>query len=226
MADNLIPYIEFLGVPGSGKSYYSHNVAKKLRGDGYNISEPSWELDHTCSKYSRAIRKICMAWIFSVSNPKQTLKLNKIISLCGFKGGKFKRMKRNLLYKAYILTQRNTKALLFDEGLAQMAVSLSVCNDRQANQIYTEIKSILSIQRKCILIRIDCSTDDALHNMEMREKHDSQVERLTDLDSKKKLLNLYKHGCESLSEQTIVFKFNLESNIVVNEIANHIKTEL
>ena len=71
MADNLIPYVEFWGLPGSGKSYYSHKVADKLRKEGYKIKEPSWMLDHTYGKYHRAIKKFCMACFFTLCHRRE-----------------------------------------------------------------------------------------------------------------------------------------------------------
>lgn len=226
MANHLIPYVEFLGLPGSGKSFYSHKVAEKLREEGYAIAEPSWKLDHTCDKYLRAIKKICMSWLYSVKFPKQANQIKDIISLCGYKGGEHKRMSRNLLYKTYILTQRNTEILLFDEGLAQMAVSLSLGCKRPANQLFFEIEKVLSIQRKRVLIRINCCIEEALKNMEMRDKHDSRVEKLSDINEQINYLERYKVGCEYFKQQSEVFDYSSDGDAVVSEITNYIKKEL
>lgn len=226
MAGHLIPYVEFLGLPGSGKSYFSHKVAEKLRGEGYIIVEPSWELDHTCGKCGRAFRKICMAWLFSLIRPQQAKQLKKKISQCGYNGGEFKRMSRNLLYKAYILSRDNAEILFFDEGLAQMALSLTVGGDRHAKQIYSEIVNALSIQRKCILVRIDCSIDEALQNMTKRETHDSRVEKMPDHDAKINFLEHYKRECESINSSAYTFNYNPDGDSVVSEIVNCLKIEL
>ena len=226
MADHLIPYVEFLGLPGSGKSYYSHKVAEKLRAEGYKIAEPSWELDHTCGKYSRALRKICMSWLFSLLNPIQTKRINRIISQCGYKGGEFKRMSRNLLYKAYKLSGEKSEVLFFDEGLAQMALSLVVGGDKHAKQVYFEIDNALSIRRKRILVRIDCSMDDALQNMAKREKHDSRVEKMSDVNERISFLNRYQEECDSFNNLSYTCKYSPDSDRVVSEIVNYLKTEL
>ena len=72
MGDYLIPYVEFLGLPGSGKSYYSHKVADALRSDAYQVVEPSWKLDHTEGKYMRAIKKTVMSSLFCIGHHHQT----------------------------------------------------------------------------------------------------------------------------------------------------------
>ena len=39
-------FIEFYGLPGSGKSTLSHIVAERLRSEGYAVEEPSYDIDH------------------------------------------------------------------------------------------------------------------------------------------------------------------------------------
>ena len=143
MADHLIPYVEFVGLPGSGKSYYSHKVAEKLRGEGYMIAEPSWELDHTYGKYSRAIKKLMMAWLFMLCHHREANGIKDVIRNCGLSKAEVNRFQRNILYKAYLLSKKNESILFFDEGLAQMAVSLSVSTTLLILAIMGEVADII-----------------------------------------------------------------------------------
>lgn len=227
MADHLIPYVEFLGLPGSGKSYYSHKVAEKLRGDGYKIAEPSWELDHTCGKYSRAFKKMCMAWFFTLCHHREAKGIKDVIRNSGLSKAEVNRFQRNVLYKAYLLSKKNESILFFDEGLAQMAVSLSVSTNKSAGEIYNEVLSELSLKQKVHLIRIDCSIETALLNMDQRESHDSYVERLGGLEEKKEYLGRYKTECESIIQtKALVVPFSQDDSMVVTTIAEYIKSQL
>ena len=227
MADHLIPYVEFLGLPGSGKSYYSHKVAEKLRGEGYKIAEPSWELDHTCGKYSRAIKKMMMARLFTLCHRRESKGIKDVIRNCGLSKAEANRFQRNVLYKAYLLSKKNESVLFFDEGLAQMAVSLSVSTNKTAGRIYDEIASVLSLEKMFFLIRIDCSFETALLNMNQRNSHDSYVERLTDMEEKKEYLRRYKTECESIIQKNaLAVPYSQNDLMVVTTIAEFIKAQL
>lgn len=227
MADHLTPYVEFLGLPGCGKSYYSHKVAEKLRREGYKIAEPSWVLDHTTGKYIRAIKKLMMAWFFSLYHRREAKRIKVVIKSYCLSKAEVNRFQRNILYKAYLLSKRNESVLLLDEGLAQMAVSLSIRTDKSASQMYKEVMSELSLRQNVLLIRIDCSTEIALLNMDARTTHDSYVERLVGLEEKKDYLGRYKAGCDSIIENyVLVVPYSQDDMKVVLTIADFIKSQL
>lgn len=55
--------VEFLGLPGSGKSTLSHAVAGRLRRHGVRVAEPTWEIDHLLSarrRYASKARGVAM----------------------------------------------------------------------------------------------------------------------------------------------------------------------
>ena len=227
MADYLIPYIEFLGLPGSGKSYYSHKVAVKLRGEGYKIAEPSWDLDHSTGKYARAFKKMMMAWLFTMCHRHKAAGIKDVIRKSGLSKTEVNRFQRNIMYKAYLLSKKNESILFFDEGLAQMAVSLSVSTDKSAGRIYNEVLTTLSQERKALLIRIDCSIETALLNMDTRTTHDSYVERLAGLELKKDYLGRYKTECESIIQSNaLVVPYSQNDSMVVTTIAEYLKFHL
>lgn len=227
MADNLITCIEFLGLPGSGKSFFSHKVAEKLREGGLDIIEPSWTLDNSCGKYSRAIRKSIMALCYTISHCNKSKKLKKIIKECGYRGSEAQSFKRNILYKAYLLSKNQKSILIFDEGIAQMAISLSVNGSRSAMEIYNETDHLMVLPTKKIIIRIDCNIDDALINMNKRETNDSRVEKLADIESKRAMLMQFKHGCDSIeSPRLLNVAFSNDTPTVVTSIVEYIKKYL
>ena len=227
MEDNLIPYVEFLGLPGCGKSYFSHKVADALRGEGYKIIEPSWELDHIYGRWGRAMKKSIMALLFTLKCPKIAKEIKRIIRNCGISRLDGSRFERNILYKAYLLTQRRKVILFFDEGLSQAAVSLSINGGKPTLQIYEELIAALSLPQKSLLIRIVCDIDTVLLNMNMRTSQDSQVEQFDNVEKKKDYLLQYKKNCESIVLPR-VFDIMIDRNdsIVVNQIVNFLRQEV
>lgn len=227
MADNLIPYVEFLGLSGSGKSFFSHKVAEMLRLEGYKIAEPSWELDHTDGKYIRAIKKTMMVWMFIQGHHREAEEIKSIIKSCGLTNSEKERFYRNILYKAYLLNKESEDVLFFDEGIAQMAVSLSIKALKPAGQIYNELIDVLSLNKRTLLVRIDCNIETALLNMNARSTHDSYVEKLTGLGGKKEYLKRYKEECESISgPHSLIAPYNQDTTEVVQTIAKFIKIQL
>jgi len=62
--------VEFIGLPGSGKSTIAHAVADLLRLRGTPVSEPTWRSDHASSPASRTLRKGALALAASARDPR------------------------------------------------------------------------------------------------------------------------------------------------------------
>lgn len=227
MENNLIPYVEFVGPPGSGKSYFSHKVAEMLRAEGYKIEEPSWVLDHEYGKWSRVIMKTAMGLLYRITHLNKAKRIVDIVKRCGLPGKYESSIIRNILYKAYLINKRKRKVLFFDEGIAQMAVSMAVNSDMSSRQVYDAIAGTLTLNTNCVLIRIDCDTDTALLNMDQRSSHDSLVEKLYSVDAKKVYLAKYHRECETIdanNQMAIPFSFDEEG--VIAQIVKIIKERI
>lgn len=223
MANHLTAYVEFLGLPGCGKSFISHKVAESLRKEGVKISEPSWELDHLYGKYARALKKELMALCFAFINRKETQRLNNLIKKSGYVGKDYQKLKLNLLYKAHILTKKQGSVVFFDEGLSQMSVSLAMGGKMSAKSIYEEILQILTIRGSLTCVRIDCSIEDAMLNMAIRETHDSRVEKMTDEEDKIKFMRRFEQECNSIDVLNLVsILYSDDTDSIVQTIKNRV----
>lgn len=61
--------LDFFGVPGSGKTTKSHEIAESYRRKGKLVVEPSYDLDHCRSSWKRKISKLLMTdGLFAVEN--------------------------------------------------------------------------------------------------------------------------------------------------------------
>jgi len=63
--------VEFIGLPGSGKSTIAHAVADLLRLRGAAVSEPTWRNDHASRQPSRTLRKAALALAASARDPRR-----------------------------------------------------------------------------------------------------------------------------------------------------------
>ena len=65
--------IEFTGVPCSGKSDVSHELAKILREQGFSVCEKQYELSHSGNSKNRIITKIASCFLYGLKHPKKTI---------------------------------------------------------------------------------------------------------------------------------------------------------
>lgn len=220
MADHLKSYFEFIGLPGSGKSFYSHAVADALRAEGYIITEPSWKLDNATNKYIRGVKKAWIAFCYSVMNKRISFAINSLIADCGYSGSEAIKLWRNILYKADFLSRKKDQIIFFDEGFAQIAVSLSMGKFLPADIIFSRLISILSISNIVNIIKIECTIDAAIKNMSARKSKDSRVEKIVDAKEKKDYLENFMNGCNSIRPSLVV---PMESSIVLSKVVEFVK---
>lgn len=227
MANHITPFIEFMGLPGCGKSFFSHKVAETLRREGIKGCEPSWELDHLYGKYARALKKELMASCFSLINRDKAQRLNNLIKKSGYAGKDYQRLKLNLLYKAYILTKKHDTVVFFDEGLSQMAISLAMGGKLPAKSIYEEMLQILPINGCLTCVKIICSIEDAMQNMEKRETHDSRVEKMASEEDKIRFMRKFEKECNSIGVSNLVsIPYSDDTDGIVQAIKNRVKAIL
>lgn len=198
-----------------------------MRKEGQEIAEPSWTLDHEYGKLSRAVWKVWMGCLFKLFQYKKTVRLINTVKTYGLRKDDEKRILRNLIYKAYILTKQNKGILLFDEGIAQMAVSIAVDNGERAQKIYDELLGILSLNLKCLVVKIDCNIEIALANMDLRKSCYSKAERIEGLEARTEYLRDYKIECESIvTNNMVTVPFCYQEEEVVARIVNEIKNRI
>ena len=75
--------VEFVGLPGCGKSIVSHAVAENLRGSQPGISERSFEIAHRSGALRRRLTKLGFACRSIVQHPRSALALVREIARTG-----------------------------------------------------------------------------------------------------------------------------------------------
>jgi O-antigen/teichoic acid export membrane protein len=64
-------YVEFVGLPGAGKSFASRRIADLLRRSGLTVTEPTYHLDHVIRPAGRRVLKIAYALRGLLSQPRE-----------------------------------------------------------------------------------------------------------------------------------------------------------
>lgn len=195
--------LDYYGIPGSGKSTLSHNAAVELEKANKIVVEPSFALDHS---YPKVLRKI--------------IKFNILLSTLLFKRDLYKRIKllveinnynpatgmynqiSNICSKLHFIFKywKKVDYIVFDEGLAQASISLSINSSvhplNNLNSIKSFIPNIPCITYKCV----NCDESDALHRILARKSRDTRIEKQKDVRAQILLLKLYSKLVNQLKE--------------------------
>jgi len=192
MEDNLneAVYVEFIGLPGCGKSTVSHLVAEMLREKGYLVIEPSYEMDHCLSPVCRKMKKCLNVVCFFCGHSVEFFRVRRMISENAGKG--YLRHMANIISKLKLYLDNKKAIFIWDEGILQSVVSLSM-NEIDVLKIAKELLG----EKKLISVYIETDIITALKRMAERETNDSRVEKENDISKKYAMMLAYKKNMES-----------------------------
>lgn len=219
--------IDFFGLPGCGKSTLSHLASQKLRSEGLDVKEVSYEMDHGNGTLLRTWKKIIATISLFLCNPSLFWRVSKILSPNGFSlfGKLYFKHIINLSYKICALKGHH-EFILFDEGFCQAVLSMSINNDGIRNECYDFLICAIAADRRIINVYVKTDPDTALARIRMRNDGQSRFDNLSDDVTKKELVKM-ESLCGSLP-QTIVVENNNSENIekLVDQIATGISKEI
>ena len=119
--------VEFIGLPGSGKSTIAHALAELLSARGFVVSEPTWRNDHASRPAVRALRKASLAAAASVRGPRRAGDLlRSLVQSRQPTRRELLQLAINALYLAETATQcaRSEGIHVFDQGVLQQLWSV------------------------------------------------------------------------------------------------------
>ncbi len=111
--------IEFIGLPGVGKSTLSHRVAEMLQQRGWRVEQPTYSVDHEMRTWERLLLKLQRVSAEAIFHPASAVRSVRAIlatrqaSAAGFIG-----VTVNWLFMSSLLRKadRRTGVHIFDEG--------------------------------------------------------------------------------------------------------------
>lgn len=185
-------YLEFYGMPGGGKSTVSHAVSHKLRKKGFDVSEPSYDIDHHNKPSIKKLKKlyVLLEWLFFHNS---VYKRVKAIVVCnGYSGISMIEQTSNVLQKISVyLNNCREQIIIWDQGLVQAAISLSIKGMINASDNLKYLYAIIGNEPRTINILIDVDDKVAHERMSLRKTNDSRIEKLHDDNQKHKMLSLF-----------------------------------
>lgn len=193
--------LDFFGVPGSGKTTKSHEIAESYRRKGKVVVEPSFELDHNRTSWRRKTSKLLMTgWLFVVE--KSAYKsIKSLVEKNGYnnKNGKTNQIV-NIATKLYATYKHYGTAdyIIFDEGFAQAAISLSVNSSISADANLRALLDLIKTVHDFQLIDTRLSIVEALRRIEERNSNDTRIETIKTEQEREDLMKRYEMATDQI----------------------------
>ncbi|MCH1940702.1 AAA family ATPase [Holdemania massiliensis] len=195
--------LDFFGLPGCGKSTVSHMLADKLRESGYKVYEPSYDLDHNFSSFMRKIFKLEQYIRYSVFHPAKSKRISDLVKDNGYVAFAEKLSQCiNITTKLTAIKNAKCDYIIFDEGLLQAAISLSfgTGDQHEVTSNYNKILSVDGSQLEVKSVYMQIGTETVLRRLEQRGERNSRVDKETDSEKRKQIIESFQSLCESVTK--------------------------
>ena len=195
-------FVEFYGLPGSGKSTLSHLVAERLRREGHVVDEPSYETDHQ-HPLPKRVKKMAVGGYWFVFHHVQFCHVKNIVRQNGYRGMEAFKQIVNVIQKMRIYNSRKTSEIvIMDQGLIQAAISLSMYGEMKAKVNYEQLLCLMPNAVEALGVYIDVDDETAIDRMRKRKTNDSRVEKLKEHSMKVKMLLRISEEIVSIREKS------------------------
>ena len=178
--------IDFMGVPGCGKSTIAHLLAEKLACYG-TVKEPTFTLAHQKSSSIKVLIKVRGCFSLMLCHPKIFGRLMTIVRKGGYHyySGSFYKHIYNLAFKIVEIKCMRCNYLLFDEGLWQSAVSLYYnrsCTSEDIVELHSKLMSLGFNEKNTTIdyvsVYVDVDIEEAVKRQQNRNAKPSRVQSL------------------------------------------------
>lgn len=181
-------FVEFYGLPGSGKSTLSHLVAERLRREGHVVDEPSYETDHQ-HPLPKRVKKMAVGGYWLVFHHEQFSHIKNIVRQNGYTGMEAFKQIVNVIQKMRIYNSPKAfEIVIIDQGLIQASISLSMYGAVKAKENYERLLRLMPNATNALRVYIDVDNETAIDRMRKRKTNDSRVEKLKDHNLEIKML--------------------------------------
>jgi hypothetical protein len=177
--------IEFIGLPGVGKSTLSHRVAEMLQQRGWRVEQPTYSVDHEMHTWERLLLKLQRVSAEAIFHPASAVRSVRAILATGqVSAADFISVTVNWLFMSSLLrtADRRTGVHIFDEGPlnALWSIAFSAGSAGTAG-ILGELARQRSTPVLVALIEADIAAVRERHDL--RKNGQSRLERIGPADN-------------------------------------------
>ena len=194
-------FIEFIGLPASGKTTLSHIVADRLRSIGYEVSEPNYDIVHNNNGIGRVLSKLCVFLKFRLTYPVEYKQIKRIVDSNSYHGVSAKKHLVNLILKVSAYHNYKKGIIIWDQGIYQAIISLSITGRQNCIENKKELLHNGFINGNIIKIFLDTPVDVAIQRLENRRDGKSRIDKIADVDERRKEMMRFEECCNSLIDK-------------------------
>ncbi|HEV8380681.1 MAG TPA: lipopolysaccharide biosynthesis protein [Gemmatimonadales bacterium] len=174
-------YVEFVGLPGAGKSVASRKVAEALRRNGLTVTEPTYHLDHVVRPAGRRVLKASYAFRGLFGQPREGGFWSQV--LWQSRQPSVGRLLAEAMNWFYLMATVRGKTAepgvhLFDQGLCQAIWSIvyeATCTEITSQESLARLAR--SLPGQSVIILVEASLDTIGTRLRDRPGLVSRVER-------------------------------------------------
>jgi thymidylate kinase len=193
--------IDFLGLPGCGKSTVSSLVASELRMKGFNVSEKVYSIGNQLSLGRRYAVKLSYATGLALSHPRTAIELVKQCAPNMFRSkSEMLKQQINVFYVLETIRREKKAICVADQGIAQAVASLCVwkqgsvsCSERIRTYMHY-------VQRPIVFVYLRCDKETALQRIALRKNGFSRVEAERIESDREEMLSIFEKSIECVAQ--------------------------
>ena len=194
-------FIEFIGLPASGKTTLSHIVADKLRSKGYEVSEPNYDIVHSNIGVGRVLNKLYVLLKFRLAFPIEYKQIKRIVDNNSYHGISAKKHLVNLILKVSAYHRHTGEIIIWDQGIYQAIVSLSITGQQNCIENKNELLHYGLIHANISKIFLNTPVDVAIQRLETRRDGKSRIDKIADVDERRLEMMMFEECCNSLLDK-------------------------
>lgn len=205
--------VEFIGLPGCGKSTISNNLTALLIKDGFKVNNLSYKIGKM-GKTKRFLYKSSFVFLYFTQHPFLFFNYFKFVIKARQSSIKnFITTYINLIFVLSLYDNYNKKSkydfVLFDQGIFQAFWSVKI-----SSQNYNQLQFKLPLQMSDFIFQIKASNNEIINRLKNRPGRQSRIEK-QDTKEMNKTLETYK----SYFEEILVY-YNIVPVIINNKSQN------
>jgi thymidylate kinase len=175
--------VEFVGLPGAGKSALSRRLAEVLQAQGLAVDEPSRALAHGSGRGARALRKLLRVALESLARPLASARAARAIAASGqapTAGAAHLWFNWLLVSSLARRARRRAGVHLLDEGPCQGAWSVALEGDPEAARAL--LSGLPAEARPDLLVVVEAPAPVVAARIRARSERDSRLDRRLDAE--------------------------------------------
>lgn len=174
-----IAAVEFLGMPGSGKSALSRRVGELLSESGIPIDQTTYSLAHCFGRRRRVAHKAFFVLRDILCNPKYSILSSLLIPRTGQRSAiDLIKVLFNWLFVSSVMRHYSDFAgiALVDEGNCQALWSIGFSAESESKLLEMEnLAALMPMPGLLVIVEADSRCIEA--RLQARERHDSRIEK-------------------------------------------------